>query len=53
MVLINQMLPDEVCFLSHRFSSSEFKRIEPNSKALLKYGPIKNLTSTLLMGKLL
>nr|DAX61779.1 MAG TPA: hypothetical protein [Caudoviricetes sp.] len=37
MVLINQMLPDEVCFLSYRFSSSEIQRIEPKSKAVLKY----------------
>lgn len=37
MVLINQMLPDEVGFLSHRFSSSEIKRIETKSKALLKF----------------
>lgn len=37
MFLINQMLPDEVCFLSHHFSSSEIKRIEPKSKAILKY----------------
>lgn len=37
MVSINQMLPDEVGFLSHRFSSSEIKRIETKSKALLKF----------------
>ena len=37
MVLINQMLPDEVGFLSHRFSSSEIKRMETKSKALLKF----------------